>query len=314
MVYTVDNFIYRAKLKHGDRYNYTKVVYKGANTRVAILCNEHGVFWQTPQKHLKGRGCPLCGIRSQVLKRSLTTEEFIRRANEVHKNKYDYSLVHYVNSSTKVDIVCPIHGIFKQLPFNHLKGVGCAFCGNKKRAKSKTSSAYYFINKAKSIHNNKYDYSKVVYQKSKIPVTIICPIHGEFKQKPDNHLQGQGCEKCWVLKSKGESKLTNLLEKYSIIHTSQYKFNDCRHKKPLPFDFAVFNEDGSLKCLIEYQGIQHFKAIEVFGGNQMFQETQFRDKIKYNYCKEHNIPLYYITYKDNIEDKLKEFLEIKDAF
>lgn len=305
-MYTVENFISKSREVHGNKYNYSRVKYVDTNTPVEITCPIHGVFIQKPSKHIKGRGCKKCGDIQQGKSKALTTKTFIERASNIHNGKYDYSQVHYANGNTKVKIICPKHGVFEQRPVAHLKGIGCRFCGNEKRAKSKTKNKDHFIKLANNVHNFKYDYSKVVYTKAKVPVTIICPLHGEFETTPDRHLQGVGCYKCWCLRSKGENKIENFLTKINVRYINQYKFKGCIYHRELPFDFAVLNNDGSVKFLIEYQGEQHFKPISIFGGEAALADTQLRDKIKYNYCKEHNIPLYYITYKDNIKEKLKE--------
>ena len=120
-------------------------------------------------------------------------EDFIAKAKEIHNNKYDYSLVQYVKTSMKVQIICPIHGVFEQTPNCHLDGKGCRQCG---REATKTGRDA-FIEKARTIHNDKYDYSKVVYQSSCSKVEIICPIHGSFWQTPHCHnILKQNCPHC----------------------------------------------------------------------------------------------------------------------
>lgn len=123
--------------------------------------------------------------------RKLTQEEVIARFCEVHGDKYDYSKVNYVNSYTKVCIICSIHGEFWQTLNNHLKGQGCPICNRKKNMGKQT-----FIEKARKIHGDKYDYSKVEYKGNKVKVCIICPIHGVFWQRPNDHLSGHGCDMC----------------------------------------------------------------------------------------------------------------------
>jgi hypothetical protein len=123
---TTEEFIRRAKKVHGDKYDYSKVEYKGTHTKVCIICPIHGEFFQTPNNHLHGQGCLACGGRKQ-----LTKEEFIQKAREVHGDKYDYSKVEYVNKNTKVKIICPIHGEFEQEPNSHLEGKGCPNCYHK---------------------------------------------------------------------------------------------------------------------------------------------------------------------------------------
>ena len=123
--------------------------------------------------------------------KKIDKETFVKRSISVHGDKYDYSKVNYVNSSTKVCIICPEHGEFWQIPPSHMKGFGCAECGG-----SKKSTKEQFVEKAMAIHGDKYDYSKVVYLSSKKKVCIVCPEHGEFWQTPHDHLAGKGCAKC----------------------------------------------------------------------------------------------------------------------
>ncbi len=133
--------------------------------------------------------------------------KFIAKANAVHKNKYDYSLVQYVNSKTKVEIICPIHGSFFQMPEGHAYGYGCKKCGDITRGNAKRTTKDNFIISAIVTHGKKYDYSVVDYKSAKSNVTIICNEHGEFKQSPDKHLMGRGCRECGKI-TQGKKKLT----------------------------------------------------------------------------------------------------------
>ena len=191
---TTEKFIEKAIKKYGNKYDYSKVEYKGYNIKVCIICPEHGEFWQTPDVHLHKNGCPKCGL--ELMKKSLTktTEQFIKEARKIHGNKYDYSKVNYIDGHTKVCIICPEHGEFWQEPTKHTTGKksGCPQCAINK-FKDTTES---FINKAKNVHGDKYDYSKVEYVNSQTKVCIICPEHGEFWQTPNKHLIGRGCPKC----------------------------------------------------------------------------------------------------------------------
>lgn len=127
---TSEEFIKRAREVHGDRYDYSKVEFVNATTKVCIICKEHGVFWQSPKKHLSGQGCVKCFRESIAKKYSYGKEIFIEKAIVVHHSFYDYSEVDYVNSHTYVTILCPLHGPFKQLPSSHLRGHGCPICAN----------------------------------------------------------------------------------------------------------------------------------------------------------------------------------------
>lgn len=126
--HTTESFIEAAKKVHGDRYDYSKVEYVNAHTKVCIICPEHGEFWQTPTNHMKGRGCPKCKAAKISDMRISSRENFIKKAIKVHGYKYDYSKVNYINSSTKVCIICPEHGDFWQTPNQHLRGNGCRLC------------------------------------------------------------------------------------------------------------------------------------------------------------------------------------------
>ena len=189
---TTDEFIAKAKKIHGDKYDYSKVKYVDAKSKVCVVCPEHGEFWQIPYHHTKGCGCPKCKDDKTRERLILSKEGFIKKARLVHGNKYDYSKVEYVNNRTKVCIICPEHGEVWQTPNHHLSGCGCHKYGGEKQ----TSTKEKFIKKAKEIHGDKYDYSKVDYSNAHTKVCIICPNHGEFWQTPNNHLRGHGCPKC----------------------------------------------------------------------------------------------------------------------
>ena len=187
-----EEFITRANQKHNNFYTYDNTVYINSDTKVLITCPIHGDFEQRPYDHMAGRGCSKCNI-GEI--NSLKT--FIEKANLVHNNKYDYSKTVYFNNKTKVTITCPIHGDFEQAPANHIHSKqGCKLCGYKRIMSNQTFSTSTFIEKAKAVHGDKYDYSKVVYAKHDTPVDIICSKHGVFQQKPVYHLGGSNCQQC----------------------------------------------------------------------------------------------------------------------
>ena len=152
-----------------------------------------------------------------------TTEQFIQEAIQVHNHKYDYSKVEYVNSKTKVCIICPEHGEFYQTPLHHLNGSNCPKC-----TFHYTKTTQEFIDKAKEIHGNKYDYSKVEYINSRAKVCIICPEHGEFWQIPTNHLQGKGCKYCG---GTSKSNITDFINKAHRIHKNKYDYSKTIYTK-----------------------------------------------------------------------------------
>jgi len=181
-----EEFINKAKEVHGTQYDYSKVDYVNNKTKVCLICKEHGDFWQSPQSHTRGQGCPTCGGSHQ-----LTTEDFIKKAKAIHGDLYDYSKVSYINSKADVTIGCSQHGWYKQAPHNHLRGRVCRQC-----AGNITYTTEEFITKAKEVHKDLYDYSKVNYVSSHTKITIGCKEHGDFKQAPHKHLASQGCPVC----------------------------------------------------------------------------------------------------------------------
>lgn len=193
---TTEEFIEKARLVHGNKYNYSLVDYIGSQIKVKIICPDHGVFEQVPSSHLRGTRCQKCGFKSLSNTKSMDTKEFIERAKKINGNKYDYSKTEYIRSFKKVTITCYIHGDFKQRPAKHLVGYGCYKCGVLKVSESIKSTTEKFVQKAKQVHGDKYDYSLVDYIGNKRNVKIICSKHSVFEQKPDVHLSGAGCIKC----------------------------------------------------------------------------------------------------------------------
>lgn len=128
---TKEIFIEKACKKHDNKYDYSKVYYVNNITKVCIICPEHGEFEQTPKTHLKGCGCQKCGHNATSKSKRSTKKDFIKKAREVHGDKYYYSKVDYVNNRTKVCIICPEHDEFWQTPDTHARGIGCPKCSGK---------------------------------------------------------------------------------------------------------------------------------------------------------------------------------------
>lgn len=212
---TKEEFIKKAQLIHGNRYDYSKVDYVTNHEKVCIICPEHGEFWQRPSGHLRGRACPYCS------KRRLTTELFIKKSKEKHGEKYDYSKSEYCGDKKKVCIICPEHGEFWQDPHSHMSGCGCPLC-----SKTKKPTTSEFIEQAKLIHGDKYDYSKVNYINNITKVSIICPEHGEFSQTPREHLSGCGCQTCGLInRSRVRSlNLNEFIAKAKETHGDTYDY------------------------------------------------------------------------------------------
>jgi len=290
---TTEEFIIKSKLIHGNKYDYSDVRYIDSTTKVNIICHKHGIFTQKPNSHLMYRGCPKCKGYLNMLRCSHTDNDFIKKGNFIHNNKYDYTKIKYVNNHIKVNIICPIHGEFEQTPNSHLNNSGCPFCV--KNIKTTTDS---FITKSKLKHGDKYDYSKVKYYNSKTQVIIGCTKHGVFLQTPTDHLSGCGCPKC--KQSKGERNVRMFLEYNNIKYIAEKTFDDCKNTYKLPFDFYLPEKN----TLIEYDGTQHFKPEKFYGGDEGFKYRQLNDKIKTDYALANNIKLIRIKYDECIESKL----------
>lgn len=192
------SFIEKANLIHNKKYNYDLSDYINNQSKIEIACSIHGSFWQSPNNHLKGAGCPDCGVQSRILKRLSNTQDFIKKASIVHSNVYSYEFSKYVNKTQKVEITCPIHGNFHQRPNDHLKGSGCRECASQARRSKLSLTTDNFIEKSIKFHMGKYDYSKVNYVNGKTKVIITCPIHGDFSQMPYHHIKGVGCPGCAI--------------------------------------------------------------------------------------------------------------------
>lgn len=128
---TTKEFIERAKSVHGDIYDYEEVNYITSQIKIKILCKLHGLFEQTPNNHLRGQNCPECGELIRANNRTKSTKTFIKESKEIHGTMYSYDLVKYTGQTNNVKIICPKHGVFEQLPYNHLYGKGCHKCGVK---------------------------------------------------------------------------------------------------------------------------------------------------------------------------------------
>jgi hypothetical protein len=277
--------------RHLDKYDYSKVNYINSRTNVDIICPIHGVFSQNPYSHKMGSNCPSCSGNKKGNK-----ESFIKLAKSKHGNLYDYSKVNYVDNKTKVDIICPVHGVFRQTPNMHIVRVSkCPKCSGRNK------NTDNFIEDAIKLHSNKYDYSNVIYKNAHSKVDIICPIHGTFSMSYNSHItKVYGCPNC--IETSGESYIINFLKSHNILFEYQKKFNDCIYKRVLTFDFYLPTKN----IILEYDGRQHF--LPVWGGDEGLDIIRKRDKTKDNYCKDNNIHIIRIRYDEDIDLKLKEIL------
>lgn len=299
---TNDQFIKKAKNIHGDQYDYSLVEYTGSSKKVKIICPKHGVFEQVSNNHVSlKQGCPKCAGNHK-----LNSNSFKNKANKIHGNIYDYSLVDYKSNKSKVKIICPIHGIFEQKPNDHIsQKQGCPKCAGV------GFNTEDFVNECSDVHNDKYDYSLFEYKSHDTESIIICPIHGEFKQKPFIHKRGNGCPTC--SESKGEKKVARALKSLNIPFERQKTFNDCVNPKTgrkLKFDFFfTFNKK---EYIIEYDGEYHFQPWRLYWdkekSNQNFKELQFRDELKNSYMKKFTSLRIPYTKLNLIDEEVRKFL------
>ena len=194
-------FIQQAKSMHGSRYDYSRSIYKGSETKLTIICPKHGPFEQSPYNHTSPRlrcGCRKCGaLRAASKQSAVAGQKFIQRARARHGQKYDYSKVVYRKAHAKVCIICPVHGKFWQQADSHIRQCGCSKCGVARRGKQRSEHAgKLFVSKARKIHGRKYDYAETHYTRAIEKVVIRCPKHGPFLQTPNKHLNGNGCPGC----------------------------------------------------------------------------------------------------------------------
>lgn len=294
---TTKEFISKAILKHGNRYDYSQAIYTKNRNNVTIICKEHGKFYQKAYVHLRGSGCKLCFIKNH----SSNTEEFIIKAKKVHGDQYDYSQTNYTKALDKIQIICRKHGVFYQKANGHLNGAGCIQCGFEKTADSSRKTTEQFILDARSVHGNRYDYSQSKYVSEHTKLKILCKQHGDFWQSPHVHLRRDrcGCPKCKF--SKGEQRISKYLEDRFIEYEHQKMFPNCRNPKTsrlLKFDFYV----PSYNLLIEYDGDQHFmygrKLGHYVSTENDLKNVQFRDSVKTEYAKNANIRLVRIKYTE----------------
>lgn len=271
--------------------------YQGNKIKISCKCKLCSHEWEArPNNLLNNHGCPNCKKKTIGDLKRYTEEEFITKCKQIHGNKYNYSLVNYISSLDYVTIICPEHGNFEQRADMHLSGQGCPCCSGKiKKTKEQ------FINQAQNVHGNKYNYELVEYSNGYTPVEIICPIHGSFLQRPDDHIFKKcGCPKC--SRSHGEEFIELLLSQRSIKYVLQYEIKiDSKINKSgkAYLDFYL----PELNTCIEYNGKQHYIPQDRFGGKLKFDSYQVpRDAYIKNYCNENSITLIEIPYTYSDQD------------
>ena len=299
---TTEEFVLDSKKIHGDKYDYSKVDYKGNKTNVCIICPVHGEFWQRPSHHLSGCGCKSCQYEKLHDEKFKTYDDFKSEASLKHNWRYSYEDKNdkYVNLRSLVNVFCCKHGWFVQEANSHLQGHGCKKCHDDKMKKILSSNTKEFIEKAKIVHGDKYDYSKVEYSKSNVPVCIICSKHGEFWQSPNNHLNGRNCPECSV------SRMEEITEKFLKDRGIEF-IRECSSKslsflKKYRLDFYIPVCNTAIEC----QGEQHYKPVNYFGGEDGFIYRCKCDSEKKKLCEENKVKIEYIRFDEDIHKRLEE--------
>ena len=247
-IFNALDFISKANETHNNKYSYMNTVYSGTKTQIVITCKTHGNFTQLPSDHIRGIGCPACGVIRRSKSRKLTTYSFVDRANTVHKNNYLYSDSEYTSSNSLITITCKEHGKFAQYSETHLSGSGCQKCARASQSNLRKDTTDSFIIKANRVHEGRYDYSKSIYGKNGYSkVEIVCKKHGAFMQMSVDHLQGRGCPSCGHITSKGEQELLTFVQTLFPDTLSR----DRTIIKPKELDIVI----PSKKVAIEYNGL-----------------------------------------------------------
>ena len=248
--YSIEHFIADSNIVHKNKFDYSMVNFDKLEEKIKIICPIHGQFEQKAIDHKNGIGCASCSR-----KKKKNNEEFIKDSINIHGDKFDYSLVNYINCKNKVRIICKLHGMFEQTPNEHLSGKQCAKCSGKNK-----KTTIEFICESIAFHGEKYDYSLVDYKSIKEKIIIICPVHGNFEQCAGSHIHSKtGCPKCSTTISKQSThwldslnikireksiKLHNgkkcIVDGYDPITNTVYEFNgDFWHGNPQKFNHCL---------------------------------------------------------------------------
>jgi Zn finger protein HypA/HybF involved in hydrogenase expression len=302
---TTEEFICGARLIHGNEYDYSLAVYIKATIKVKIICKLHGVFEQPPNRHLRGAGCFYCGVEKVSSQRLKTTDFFIKKSIEAHCNEYDYSKSIYTGQNNKLIIICKSHGEFNQAPATHWKGSGCPKCA-KKKTKKLAFTTESFIQKARSIHGDLFDYSKSVYTGRENKIIIICrTCNYEFLKSPSNHIYGQGCVKCANRKKSADNlrKSEDYFSMVKDVHGNDYSYNNsvylgCKSKIEIKCNTCHFIFWQEADAHLYGNGCPNCKAKNISNSLNELYSPRFVEKAKrihgekFDYSKSKYITLY----------------------
>jgi len=312
---TTEEVLEEIKETHGEKYDYSKVEYTGAKSKLEIICPRHGSFFKVKSDLVsKQQGCPSCSrsagqkkVRNRKRSKQATkkvSDAFFKKAKNLHRN-LDFSNSVYTKMQEPIEVECISHGKYITTPESLLAGKNCSKCYYDS-LKSPRYTTQEYIEKVKKKHN--YCYAKTYYTGWDKEIKVICQEHGEFKINAASHLRGQGCPKCSI--SSLEREVCTFLETSDIQFQTQKKFEGCEYKAPLLFDFYLPEYD----ILIECDGRQHYEPVDLFGGQEAFEETQLRDKIKIDWAVNNNYTILRYKYSDDFNSftkRLEKAVEFK---
>lgn len=222
--HTLEKFIEKSIKIYGDKYDYSKVNYIDSNTKVEIVCPIHGSFHKSPKNFLDGFGCNLCAKDERSSLNKLKNK-FIKKAIEKFGDKYNYSKVDYVNAFVNITVICDIHGEFITQPANFLFGRGCTLCNKENKTSFELRQKQIsFIEKAKAIHGDRYNYDKSIFVRSDKPLIITCYKHGDFKMSPQRHIMnGCNCIQCNIENSRFTRD--EFIDRGRAVHGDKYDYS-----------------------------------------------------------------------------------------
>lgn len=284
---------------HGNKYDYSEFKFTDSQSKVVVICPEHGPFSVSISNHLKGRGCRDCGIQKQSEARTAKPDAMIKKFNRVHDSKYTYEKMVWVNYHTEITITCPKHGDFTQDPRNHGGGKGCPSCKVEKLTEYHSHTIESFISACREKHGDLYDYSEVDYKNSQIDVNIICKEHGSFIQRPAHHLAGAGCSKCY---NKSEGRIAKFLH-LNFITYRQFSIKNRR------FDFYLPDFD----LIVERDGEQHYHGFHLLADDEKLEslaKNHQTDIEKTALAKQEGLTICRLPYWLNTQQELTETINI----
>jgi hypothetical protein len=299
---TTEEFIANSKKVHGDKFDYTHVVYVNKKTPVEIICPNHGAFSIPPAYHLK-QDCGDCSKENRRLssgKNRITTEEWISRAKAVHGDRYDYSVTKYVTKRTKISFICKIHGERHQFPQSHLKSSGCKLCSDenmfkgkgKKHPSFRVTDTKSFITKATRVHQGLFTYDRAVWTMAKKEITVTCPVHGDIYPIAKNHLWGFGCKHCAQEKNAELFSHSNedFVEKCRLMHGDRYDYSSTEYISSGEKVVVICPDHGpfSVLAMNHQKGVICEKCWRALNTKTRAEFIELATKIHgdfYNYCE-----------------------------